>query len=128
MAKAEHNERTTSKQRQPAAAKFQARGRVVPSKAQSHAQSSAMVRSVQEASRSDWATELVFDVREPKLAVSLRLDADVLRFFRAFGAGYQTRINEVLKAFMQARESLEVGARVASAKVSKAASNGKRTR
>jgi len=50
-----------------------------------------------------WATDLVFDVREPKLAVSLRLDADVLRFFRGFGSGYQTRINEVLKAFMQAR-------------------------
>ena len=47
--------------------------------------------------------DLVFDVREPKLAVSLRLDADVLRFFRGFGAGYQTRINEVLKAFMQAQ-------------------------
>src|SRR3984957_1525083 len=54
-----------------------------------------------------WATNLVFDVREPKLAVSLRLDADVLRFFRGFGAGYQTRINEVLKAFMQARGAPE---------------------
>ncbi|MGE0418059.1 MAG: BrnA antitoxin family protein [Acetobacteraceae bacterium] len=52
-----------------------------------------------------WATELTFDVREPKLAVSLRLDADVLRFFRAFGSGYQTRINEVLKAFMHARQA-----------------------
>ncbi len=51
-----------------------------------------------------WATDLTFDVREPKLAVSLRLDADVLRFFRAFGSGYQTRINEVLKAFMHARQ------------------------
>jgi hypothetical protein len=50
----------------------------------------------------------VFDVREPKLAVSLRLDADVLRFFRGFGAGYQTRINEVLKAFMQARGGPDV--------------------
>ena len=50
-----------------------------------------------------WAADLIFDVREPKLAVSLRLDADVLRFFRGFGSGYQTRINEVLKAFMQAR-------------------------
>lgn len=57
--------------------------------------------------RNGWATDLVFDVREPKLAVSLRLDADVLRFFRAFGAGYQTRINEVLKAFMHARGGLE---------------------
>ncbi len=51
-----------------------------------------------------WATALMFDVREPKLAVSLRLDADVLRFFRGFGSGYQTRINEVLKAFMHARQ------------------------
>ena len=51
-----------------------------------------------------WATDLVFDVKEAKLAVSLRLDADVLRFFRGFGAGYQTRINEVLRSFMQVRQ------------------------
>lgn len=56
-----------------------------------------------------WATDLVFDVREPKLAVSLRLDADVLRFFRGFGSGYQTRINEVLKAFMHARSGSDSG-------------------
>ncbi len=35
-----------------------------------------------------WADELVFNVREPKLAVSLRLDADVLRCFRSPGARY----------------------------------------
>jgi hypothetical protein len=63
-----------------------------------------------EAARTDGATDLVFDVREPKLAVSLRLDADVLRFFRGFGSGYQTRINEVLKAFMLARGGAENGA------------------
>src|SRR5919199_1188229 len=57
-----------------------------------------------EAPAADWATDLVFNVKEPKLAVSLRLDADVLRFFRGFGSGYQTRINEVLKAFMLARQ------------------------
>jgi uncharacterized protein (DUF4415 family) len=57
-----------------------------------------------EAANAGWATDLVFDVKEPKLAVSLRLDADVLRFFRGFGGGYQTRINEVLKAFMHARQ------------------------
>ena len=57
-----------------------------------------------ETNNAGWATDLVFDVKEPKLAVSLRLDADVLRFFRGFGAGYQTRINEVLRSFMQARQ------------------------
>ena len=85
-------------------------------------------RAVAEPQRAGWATDLVFDVREPKLAVSLRLDADVLRFFRGFGAGYQTRINEVLKAFMQARGGSEsVGHAVAGARASRAAtSNGKR--
>lgn len=80
--------------------------------------------------RTGWATDLVFDVREPKLAVSLRLDADVLRFFRGFGAGYQTRINEVLKAFMQARGGAETASHaVVSARAMRAsAGNGKRAR
>lgn len=34
---------------------------------------------------------------EPKQAVSLRLDPDVVRWFRATGAGWQTRINETLR-------------------------------
>ena len=38
----------------------------------------------------------------PKESVSLRLDADVLAWFRASGAGYQTRINAVLRAFKEA--------------------------
>jgi len=83
-----------------------------------------------EATRAGWATDLVFDVREPKLAVSLRLDADVLRFFRAFGAGYQTRINEVLKAFMHARGGVDVVPHpVPAARLPRASSsNGKRAR
>jgi uncharacterized protein (DUF4415 family) len=35
---------------------------------------------------------------QTKKAVSVRLDADVLAKFRATGPGWQTRINEVLKA------------------------------
>ena len=37
----------------------------------------------------------------PKEAISIRLDQDVLRWFRDHGAGYQTRINAVLRAFME---------------------------
>jgi uncharacterized protein (DUF4415 family) len=85
-----------------------------------------------DSAQATWATDLVFDVREPKLAVSLRLDADVLRFFRGFGSGYQTRINEVLKAFMQARSETENGAHAmpAARMVRPAAANhaGKRAR
>ncbi|MGB3918261.1 MAG: BrnA antitoxin family protein [Thiothrix litoralis] len=37
-----------------------------------------------------------------KASVSLRIDQDVLEWFKAQGAGYQTRINSVLKAFRDA--------------------------
>jgi uncharacterized protein (DUF4415 family) len=38
----------------------------------------------------------------PKASVSLRIDADVLDWFKAQGSGYQTRINAVLRAFREA--------------------------
>ena len=38
----------------------------------------------------------------PKTSISLRLDQDVLEWFKAQGAGYQTRINSVLRAFRDA--------------------------
>lgn len=38
-----------------------------------------------------------------KIPVSIRLDEDVLAFFRASGRGYQTRINAVLRRFVVAR-------------------------
>ena len=37
-----------------------------------------------------------------KAAISLRLDADVLDWFKAQGPGYQTRINAILKAYKDA--------------------------
>ena len=38
----------------------------------------------------------------PKASISLRLDADVVRWFKAQGPGYQTRMNAVLRAFRDA--------------------------
>ncbi|MBL8414193.1 MAG: BrnA antitoxin family protein [Propionivibrio sp.] len=38
----------------------------------------------------------------PKASISLRLDQDVLEWFKAQGSGYQTRINSVLRAFRDA--------------------------
>jgi uncharacterized protein (DUF4415 family) len=40
--------------------------------------------------------------RPSKAAVSLRVDEDVIEWFKAQGAGYQTRINSVLRAFRDA--------------------------
>jgi uncharacterized protein (DUF4415 family) len=38
----------------------------------------------------------------PKASISLRVDADVLEWFRAGGTGYQSRMNAVLRAFRDA--------------------------
>ncbi len=38
----------------------------------------------------------------PKASISLRVDVDVLEWFKAQGAGYQTRMNAVLRAFKDA--------------------------
>jgi len=38
----------------------------------------------------------------PKASISLRVDQDVLDWFKAQGTGYQTRINTVLRAFRDA--------------------------
>ncbi len=45
-------------------------------------------------------------VRLPKKkrSVSLRLDPDVLEWFKHQGRGYQTRINAVLKAYVHAHQ------------------------
>ena len=38
----------------------------------------------------------------PKASVSLRIDVDVLNWFKSQGAGYQTRINAVLRSYVEA--------------------------
>ena len=49
----------------------------------------------------DWSKAKV--VMPPrKRAISMRLDEDLLDFFRAQGRGYQTRINAVLRSYMKA--------------------------
>jgi uncharacterized protein (DUF4415 family) len=40
----------------------------------------------------------------PKQAVTMRLDADVLAWFKEQGQGYQTRINKLLRAYMLAQQ------------------------
>ena len=40
-------------------------------------------------------------LKEAKQQITLRIDADVLEWFRASGSGYQSRMNAVLKAYAQ---------------------------
>jgi len=39
-----------------------------------------------------------------KQSVTLRVDADVLAWFKGQGKGYQTRINQLLRSYMQAHQ------------------------
>jgi uncharacterized protein (DUF4415 family) len=50
----------------------------------------------------DW-TKKVGKTRPAKVAITIRLDADVLAFFRAHGEGYQTWMNNVLRAYMDSQ-------------------------
>ncbi|WP_281649205.1 BrnA antitoxin family protein [Parendozoicomonas sp. Alg238-R29] len=43
--------------------------------------------------------ELTVPVKKP---VTIRLDADVLEWFKGQGQGYQTRINHLLRRYMEA--------------------------
>jgi uncharacterized protein (DUF4415 family) len=46
-------------------------------------------------------TRVVFPRQVRKKHTGLRLDEDVLAWFRAQGPGYQTRINAVLRAYVE---------------------------
>ena len=46
---------------------------------------------------------------QPTDRVTIRLDRDVLKFFRSMGAGYGPRINEVLRSYMHARLAGVIG-------------------
>lgn len=49
-----------------------------------------------------WADGLVGKFYRPiKKPVTIRLDADVIAFFQKDGAGYQTKINQVLRKYME---------------------------
>lgn len=50
----------------------------------------------------DWSRAQVTMPR-PKQPISVRLDADVIEFFKSRGRGYQTRINAVLRSYMNAQ-------------------------
>ena len=50
----------------------------------------------------DW-TQAVKGIPIPKDHINIRIDHDVLEWFRANGRGYQTLINNVLRAFVESR-------------------------
>jgi uncharacterized protein (DUF4415 family) len=55
----------------------------------------------------DWESKVTVGLPPAKQDIHIRLDGDVLEWFKAHGRGYQTRINAVLRAFVQTRERVD---------------------
>lgn len=56
----------------------------------------------------DWVDTVLPEPSRKKL-ISLRVDPEVLEFFKAQGPGYQTRMNAVLQAYMQVKKEMSQG-------------------
>jgi uncharacterized protein (DUF4415 family) len=54
----------------------------------------------------DW-TQAIMGVPAPKDHINIRIDHDVLEWFKANGRGYQTLMNNVLRAFVKSRRQRE---------------------
>ena len=48
----------------------------------------------------DWSSAS-FEMPKPKAVLNIRVDHEVLEFFRRDGRGYQTRINAVLRSYVE---------------------------
>lgn len=62
-----------------------------------------------EAVSPDHWTNAVLPEQSRKKLISLRVDPEVLEFFKSQGPGYQTRMNAVLQAYMQVKKELGQG-------------------
>ena len=59
----------------------------------------------------DWYLKAQAVMPTPKKLVSVRLDADLLAWFKGLGRGYQTRMNAVLRSFMDEEKKRDAGGR-----------------
>lgn len=58
----------------------------------------------------DWSSAVQGKFFKPiKQPLSLRLDADLVAWFKASGEGYQTRINDALREYVTARRPMSKG-------------------
>ena len=48
----------------------------------------------------DWSQASI-ELPQPKAVLNMRVDADVMEFFRRQGKGYQTKINAVLRSYVE---------------------------
>lgn len=53
----------------------------------------------------DWSKDIHVVEPPAKQAISIRIDSDVLAWFRSNSGRYQSKINSVLRAYMESRRS-----------------------
>ena len=51
----------------------------------------------------DWSSAVIVEPAR-KVSLSIRLDGDIVEFFKEGGRGYQTRMNAVLRSYMNAQK------------------------
>ena len=51
----------------------------------------------------DWDNVTV-EMPKPKAVLNMRVDQDILDYFRKTGKGYQTRINAILRSYVEQKE------------------------
>ncbi len=54
----------------------------------------------------DWFAKARVILPRPKRQLTLRIDDDVVTWFKSGGAGYQSRMNAVLRQFMEAKKKV----------------------
>lgn len=64
-------------------------------------ESAALLQMEKDGISADWFRDAQAVRPEPKKLLSLRLDNEIVDWFRSQGPGYQTRINAVLKAYIK---------------------------
>ena len=50
----------------------------------------------------------VIEYPKKKRPITLRLDADILKWFKSMGKGYQTKINAILRSYYEAHKKRKV--------------------
>jgi uncharacterized protein (DUF4415 family) len=58
----------------------------------------------------DWSTVQV-GLPSPKQQLTVRFDADIITWFKAQGSGYQTRMNAVLRSYVDAQRKRATAAK-----------------
>lgn len=54
--------------------------------------------------REDFFRNAIIRLPEPKSSITIRLDPDILKWLKSHGPRYQTRINAILRTYMEAKK------------------------